>query len=87
MARAVEAMRQLFAEQAFDNQTGNLAPQPEIYPDQSAPIIRAKGEGLVLHYARWGLLTPQSYLLRKKIDRGMTNVRNLFPHIGDDGLR
>jgi putative SOS response-associated peptidase YedK len=81
MTRAVEAMRQLFAGQTLNNSAGNLAPMHEIYPDQSAPIIRADGEGLVLSYARWGLPTPQTFLIGKKTDRGVTNVRNTAsPH-------
>lgn len=79
--KAQEAMRQLFAPRPMSDRLGNLAPRPEIYPDQMAPIVRADGEGLVLQMARWGLPTPPQYLAGKKTDRGVTNVRNVrSPH-------
>ncbi len=79
--KAQEAMRQLFAARPLSDRLGNLPPQPEIYPDQTAPIVRTEGDGLVLQMARWGLPTPPQYLAGKKTDRGVTNVRNTnSPH-------
>ncbi len=71
-----EAMRQLFMPLALADNLGNLAPQPEIYPDYPAPIIRNGPEGLEMVKARWGLPTPPQFLVGKKTDRGVTNVRN-----------
>ncbi len=79
--RAVDAMRQLFLPEPFENLAGNLPEQPEIYPDQLAPVIRATPDGLLLARARWGLPTPPQYLAGKKTDRGVTNIRNAAsPH-------
>lgn len=75
--RAQDAMRQLFASRPFTDRLGNLAPQPEIYPDQLAPIVRTSGkEGLEAVMARWGMPTPPQFLIGKKTDRGVTNIRN-----------
>ena len=79
LTRAQDAMRQLFPR--LTDLTGNLEPQPEIYPDQSAAIVRHDAGGLVLARARWGLPTPPGFLEGKKTDRGVTNVRNTrSPH-------
>ena len=51
--RAQDAMRQLFEPLPFHDRAGNLPAQPEIYPDQLAPVIRAGPEGLVMTKARW----------------------------------
>ncbi|MCE6949532.1 SOS response-associated peptidase [Cereibacter sphaeroides] len=80
--RAQDAMRQLFSGQEILDSLGNLPPQPEIYPDQQAPIVRAgTSGGLEFAMARWGLPTPPQYLVGRKVDRGVTNVRNaISPH-------
>ena len=46
--KAQDAMRQLFEPLPFHDRAGNLPPQPEIYPDQLAPIVRRGPEALVL---------------------------------------
>lgn len=75
-----EAMRRLFTPMPEDR-LGNLAPQPEVYPDQMAPILRNSAEGRELAMARWGLPSPAFALEGKKTDRGVTNVRNTAsPH-------
>ena len=48
---------------------------PGIYPDYPAPIIRNSPEGRELVMARWGMPTPPQYLAGKKVDRGVTNMR------------
>jgi putative SOS response-associated peptidase YedK len=74
-----EAMRLLFP-QAHDH-LGNLAPLPEVYPDQMAPMLRSGVDGPEFVMARWGLPTPPTFLVGKKTDRGVTNVRNTAsPH-------
>ena len=76
-----EAMRQLFQGVTFHDRAGNLPVQLEIYPDYLAPIIRNAPEGLELVKSRWGLPTPPTFLVGKKTDRGVTNVRNTAsPH-------
>jgi putative SOS response-associated peptidase YedK len=81
LTRAQDAMRQLFADVDVADRLGNLAPMEGIYPDYAAPILRAYGDGLELVMARWGLPTPPQFLINKKTDRGVTNVRNTAsPH-------
>lgn len=76
-----DAMRNLFAPSEVIDLAGNLPVQTDIYPDYAAPIVRRIEAGLVLQRARWGLPTPAPFLVGKKTDRGVTNVRNTgSPH-------
>lgn len=60
---------------------GNMAPQPGIFPDYSAPIVRNLEGVRQLSMARWGMPTPAFALKGKKTDKGVTNVRNTkSPH-------
>ena len=78
---AQEAMRRLFDPIDVTDKTGNLQPQPQIYPDYLAPVVREGDDGRELVMARWGLPTPPMFLKGKKTDRGVTNVRNTkSPH-------
>ena len=78
---AQEAMRRLFDPIDVTDKTGNLQPQPQIYPDYLAPVVREGDDGRELVMARWGLPTPPIFLKGKKTDRGVTNVRNTkSPH-------
>ena len=66
---------------AVTNKAGNLAPQPGIFPDYSAPIVRNTSDGRELAMARWGMPSPAFVLKDKKTDPGVTNVRNTAsPH-------
>jgi len=79
--RAQDAMRGLFHQRDVIDQLGNLEPQPQIYPDQLAPIARRYGEAIALQMARWGLPSPPQFHSKTGIDRGVTNVRNTgSPH-------
>lgn len=81
LTTAQQAMRQLFADIDVVDRLGNLAPMEEIYPDYRAPIVRNTPVGLELVMARWGMPTPPQFLLGKKTDRGVTNIRNTgSPH-------
>lgn len=62
--------------------TGNLPPLPGIFPDYPAPIVRVGGDGVrELALARWGMPTPPRFLEGKKVDKGVTNLRNVTsPH-------
>lgn len=66
---------------ALSDRTGNLAPLPEIYPDQMAPIVRNTPDGpRELAMARWGMPTPPQHLKTRR-DPGVTNIRNAAsPH-------
>jgi len=75
---AQEAMRHVFE---AEDRLGNLPPLTEVYPDYSAPIVRNSESGRALVRARWGMPTPPQYLVGKRVDRGVTNVRNVAsPH-------
>ncbi|MGJ8570234.1 MAG: SOS response-associated peptidase [Hoeflea sp.] len=67
--------------QAVLDEVGNLEPG-KIYPDYSAPIVRnGDGSKRELVRARWGMPTPPKFLEGKKVDKGVTNVRNASsPH-------
>lgn len=55
--------------------TDNLQPQENIFPDQDAPVLRAKGEGkLELAMLRWGFPPPPNVPDQKKT---LQNIRNL----------
>lgn len=66
---------------AMLNEVGNLE-TGKIYPDYSAPIVRnGEGKQRELVRARWGMPTPPKFLEGKKVDKGVTNVRNASsPH-------
>jgi putative SOS response-associated peptidase YedK len=67
---------------AMSDVTGNLPPMPGIFPDYPAPIVRNVPDGeCELLMARWRMPTPPTFLMGKKTDRGVTNVRNVAsPH-------
>ncbi len=76
--RNIEAMRKLFA--GFDV-AAQIVPQPGIFPDYAAPIIRNEGGTPTLALTRWGMPSPAFALEGKKTDPGVTNVRNTkSPH-------
>lgn len=84
--KSQDAMRRLFDDigeddEVLDDEIGNLAPQPGIYPDYAAPILRHGPSGLRLSMARWGMPTPPKFLEGKRTDPGVTNIRNVAsPH-------
>ncbi|MBB5220359.1 putative SOS response-associated peptidase YedK [Amaricoccus macauensis] len=74
MTRSQEAIRRLFA--GIHDRVGNMPPLPGVYPDYPAPIVRnGDGDDRELVMARWGMPTPPQYLVGKKVDRGVTNIR------------
>ncbi|MBB6228795.1 putative SOS response-associated peptidase YedK [Polymorphobacter multimanifer] len=67
---------------AMRDTSGNLPMLPAIFPDNAAPIVRTGTDGVrELAMARWGMPSPTFALQGKKVDRGITNVRNTAsPH-------
>lgn len=64
--------------EALDNLAGNLPPQPGIFPDYPAPIVRTGRSGRrELVMARWGMPSPAFALEGRGRDPGVTNIRNL----------
>ncbi len=79
MTKAQDAIRELA--KVWDDKTGNLPPLPGIYPDYQAPVVTNSPDGRVLSMMRWGMPSPAFALKNKKVDRGVTNVRNTkSPH-------
>ncbi len=74
MTTTKEAMRQFPL--AFDDRGVNMPALPGIYPDYAAPIIRNNAGARELAMVRWGLPSPKQALEGKRVDRGVTNVRN-----------
>jgi len=68
--------------EAMRDRTGNLAAMRGVYPDYAAPIIRVGADGVrELAKARWGMPSPAFLLKGRKVDRGVTNIRNVdSPH-------
>lgn len=76
LTKGQDAIRQLA--RAMRDTTGNLPLLPGIYPDYSAPIVRTGADGVrELVMARWGMPTPPKFLEGKKVDKGVTNIRNV----------
>lgn len=73
------AIREAF--RAMVDRTGNMPSLPGVFPDYAAPIIRTGPDGRELAMARWGMPSPVFALQGKKVDKGVTNVRNAkSPH-------
>ena len=70
-----QAIRELA--RAMADAAGNVPSLPGIFPDQPAPIVRTAANGeRELARARWGMPSPAFALQGRKVDRGVTNVRN-----------
>ena len=80
VTKGQQAIRELAG--AMRDTTGNLPMLPGIFPDYAAPIVRTGADGVrELVMARWGMPSPAFALQGKKVDRGVTNVRNTAsPH-------
>lgn len=61
--------------------TDNEPETAEMFPNYFGPVVRLVGGERVLSNARWALPSPAFALEGKKIERGVTNVRNTAsPH-------
>lgn len=80
VTKGQQAIRELA--NAMRDTTGNLPPMPGVFPDYVAPIVRTGADGVrELVIARWGMPTPAFALQGRKVDKGVTNVRNTTsPH-------
>jgi putative SOS response-associated peptidase YedK len=81
LTKGQDAIREWAGVMSENDHTGNLGPMPGIFPDYAAPIVRNGSGGRSLAMARWGMPTPPVYLIGKKSDPGVTNIRNATsPH-------
>ena len=80
MTSNVAAIARLF--RTTQSSVGNLAPQPGIFPDYPAPVVRVGEDGArEIASMRWGMPSPAFALKGKATDPGVTNVRNTkSPH-------
>lgn len=63
------------------DETGNLPPLPGIFPNTAAPVVRMRDGVPTLSMMRWGMPSPAFALKGRKVDPGVTNVRNTAsPH-------
>lgn len=80
--KSCDAVRSAFSDvltgaEVMLDSLGNEPVNTQIWPDYSAPIIRAHPSGWQLTSARWGMPTPAVYLAGKRTDPGVTNIRKL----------
>jgi putative SOS response-associated peptidase YedK len=82
LARAEAAHLARAMVREFNFAEDNQPPVGDIYPDYATPIIRLNADGeRELVEARWGMPSPQFALVGKKVDKGITNIRNVSsPH-------
>ena len=74
-----DAIRKAFGVQR--DEAGNLPPLPGIFPNTMAPVVRMREGERTLAMMRWGMPSPEFALKGKKVDAGVTNVRNTrSPH-------
>ena len=79
MSKGQAAIREFAS--VWTDRTGNLAPMPPIFPNQSAPVIRVGDDGREITMMRWGMPSPKVALKNRRTDPGVTNIRNLgSPH-------
>lgn len=79
MTKGPAAVREFL--DTFTNLAGNMPPQPGVFPDYLAPILRNNGGQRELAMARWGMPSPAFALKGRSSDPGITNVRNTSsPH-------
>jgi putative SOS response-associated peptidase YedK len=63
------------------DETGNMPELPGIFPSTAAPVVHLRDGERRLSMMRWGLPSPAFALEGRKVDPGVTNVRNVkSPH-------
>jgi len=80
VTKGQQAIRE--AARAMRDMAGNLPLLAGIFPDYAAPILRTAPDGVrELAKARWGMPSPAFALQGRKVDKGVTNIRNTAsPH-------
>jgi putative SOS response-associated peptidase YedK len=63
------------------DRTGNLPPLPAVFPNYSAPVVHTVEGERVMSMMRWGMPSPVFAMKGRKVDPGVTNIRNVTsPH-------
>ena len=79
LTRSQDEIRRLFLVE--DDRAGNLPALPGIFPNTHAPIVHVIEGKRSLSMYRWGMPSPAFALKGRKVDPGVTNVRNTqSPH-------
>jgi putative SOS response-associated peptidase YedK len=80
VTKGQQAIRE--AAKAMRDEAGNLPLLSGVFPDMAAPVVRMAADGVrELVRARWGMPSPAFALQGRKVDRGVTNIRNTeSPH-------
>ena len=58
------------------DETGNPPPLPGVFPNTAAPVVHLREGVRALSMMRWGMPSPAFALKGRKVDPGVTNVRN-----------
>ena len=79
LTKSQDEIRRLF--RVEEDRAGNLPSLPGIFPNTAAPIIHVAEGRRTLSMYRWGMPSPAFVLEGKRVDPGVTNVRNTkSPH-------
>jgi len=80
VTKGQQAIRELVG--AMRDVAGNLPLMSGVFPDYAAPVVRVAENGVrELARARWGMPSPTFALQGRKVDKGVTNIRNTAsPH-------
>jgi putative SOS response-associated peptidase YedK len=74
-----DELRRFFEAEA--DRLGNLEPRPGIFPKTLAPVLALAAGKRTLALKSWGMPSPAFALKGRKVDPGVTNVRNTTsPH-------
>ena len=73
MTTTTEAIQKLVQE--WEDVMRNIPALHAIYPDYTSPVVKQRGDGRVLGFARWGLPSLTAPVTDKP-DRGTTNIRH-----------
>ncbi len=74
ITKGPEAIRRMVPEVRVD--LDDFVPQPGVFPDYAAPIVRNTPSGRTLAMARWGMPSPGLALGARRLDPGITTIRN-----------
>ena len=83
----IQAIRDFVSEIERWESVGNLRPQPAVFPDFDAPIVRNTDQGRELAIARWGMPTSGFVQLKKTKDRAAKIEKKEDRKLSDDEFK